>query len=687
MALFRRFFLALLFFLPTVLGAQTLDLVQAPNLSKCTGDSLRLTMTISTPGMAAANDFYVLLAPGMKAAFTQATSDTLDIVKWQSITPAPTGTVADTISAGVKYAWVVIPVTITTNNFYSLAVRSTSPILWSDTIQMTVNVAPEVTIDSIIGGFENLYSGGPDWGMCEGDTIVLYATKGLDSYVWTNGGSTISGATSDSLLVFASGTYGVTGSSGNCDVMSLDTIINIYSPQTTITHIPTGMFTLTVLDKDSQVDSLAFCETESITLRGPTTFAPGTSVAYQWVKDSIDQFGQTLKVTINGATNRDFTTNSSGLYSLVTSWFPGGCPDTSYSVELFVDTVPDTFIENIMWSWQSAASLDICPGDSTLLRSNATSLTNDWTFQWEVKYPISTGTWQAIPGEDQPDLIVDTALVAGSAQYRLVINSESCDFTTAPLQVNVIPLPTVNVAPKDSLALCAGDSVLIGATGNGLSYQWTWATGSYSGVSFYAKDPGTYVVEATGANNCTSFDTLKITQIVVTPNAGPDQVIMPGDVVQLNASGGLQYYWYADKPAYFSDPYNPNAQTRPTSDTTWYFVEVRSALGCWGIDSMMVVQFDPATLLPNISNVMNVITPNGDGFNDVFDLSEVVQADSCDLVILDRWGSRVYEEGRYMSGWDGRNTGGDPLPDGTYYYLLLCDGEPRYRGAITVIRN
>jgi len=102
---------------------------------------------------------------------------------------------------------------------------------------------------------------------------------------------------------------------------------------------------------------------------------------------------------------------------------------------------------------------------------------------------------------------------------------------------------------------------------------------------------------------------------------------------------------------------------------------------------MMVVQFDPATLLPNLSDVMNVITPNGDGFNDVFDLSEVVHADSCDLVILDRWGAKVYEEARYISGWDGRNAGGDPLPDGTYYYLLLCNGEPRYRGAITVIRN
>jgi len=687
MAWIRRLLIALFFVTPVWIQAQTLDLVQAPNLSKCTGDSLRITMTIGTPGMTASNDFYVLLAPGFSSAFSQANSDTLDIVKWQSITPAPTGTIADTISAGVKYAWVIVPATITTNNFYGLAVKSTSPSLWSDTIQMTVNVAPTVEIDSIVGGFENLYSGGPDWGMCEGDTVVIYATQGLDSYEWTNGGSVITGATADSLIVFASGVYAVTGSSGNCDVMSMDTTINVYSPQTTVTHIPTGMFTLNVLDKDSQVDSLAFCETESITLRGPVSFAPGTSVDYQWVKDSVDQFGQTLKVAINGATTRDYITNQSGLYSLVTFWFPGGCPDTSFAVQLFVDTVPDTYIENIAWAWQSAASLDICPEDSTLLRSNATSSTGDWTYQWEVLYPISTGTWQAIPGEDKEEITVDTALFPSSAQYRLVINSENCDFTTAPLQVNVIPPPTVNVAPKDSLALCEGDSVLIGATGNGLSYQWTWATGSYSGISFYAKDPGTYVVEATGLNNCTSYDTLKITQIVVVPNAGPDQVVMPGEVVQLNATGGLQYYWYADKPVYFSDPYNPNAQTRPTSDTTWYFVEVRSALGCWGIDSMMVVQFDPSSLLPDVSNVMNVITPNGDGFNDVFDLSEVVQADSCDLVILDRWGSRVYDEARYISGWDGTNAGGDPLPDGTYYYLLLCNGEPRYRGAITVIRN
>jgi gliding motility-associated-like protein len=103
---------------------------------------------------------------------------------------------------------------------------------------------------------------------------------------------------------------------------------------------------------------------------------------------------------------------------------------------------------------------------------------------------------------------------------------------------------------------------------------------------------------------------------------------------------------------------------------------------------MIIIQFDPSILDTNFENVMNVITPNGDGFNDVFDLSEVVQSDSCDILIFNRWGAKVYEKKKYISGWDGTTIGGDPLPDGTYYYILLCNNNyARFRGAITVIRN
>ncbi len=201
------------------------------------------------------------------------------------------------------------------------------------------------------------------------------------------------GATADSLIVFASGVYAVTGSSGNCDVMSADTTINVYSPQTTITHIPTGMFSFNVLDKDSQVDSLAFCETESITLRGPVSFAPGTSVDYQWVKDSVDQFGQTLKSGHQWCHQPRLHHERFWpvfLSYLLVPWWMSRHELQCGALRRY--SVPDTFIENIQWAWQSAASLDICPGDSTLLRPNATSWSGDWTYQWEVLYPVSTGT-------------------------------------------------------------------------------------------------------------------------------------------------------------------------------------------------------------------------------------------------------------------------------------------------------
>lgn len=686
LTLARKGFLAIFMLLGTLLQAQTLDLVQPPNLSVCTGDSLKITMTIGSNNFNAGNQFIVLFDDGLLTSFDVTVADTLAIERWQSITPSPVGTSADTLTAGVKYFWIIVPADITSNNFYSLAVRSTNPSgIWSDTIQMTVNVSPESSIDSIHGGYNNLYTPTNDWGFCEDDTITLYAVAGMQTYQWFAGGAPIAGEVNDSLKVFASGDYAVEVGSGNCSSISSDTTINAFSPVTDLTH--STVATLTVLDNDPQIDSLQFCDTDSITLTGPPAFTPGTGVNYQWLMDSVDLFGQTIVVAIAGEKSMNYSTNVAGRYSLETTWLPGGCADTSYTVELFIDTVPDATIENVPWPGFAIASLSICPSDSTLLQSATTSVMNDWEYQWQVLYPVSSGVWKDLPGEDAYQLTADTTTAPGTAQYRLYITNAACEHYTAAMQVELVPLPTVQVAPSDSLAVCAGDSLLIGATGNGLIYSWTWPGGSYAGTSFYAKDAGIYVVEAIGLNDCVSYDTLELSHVTVTPDAGPDQTVLPGEVVQLAGSGGDTFYWYADRPVYFSDPYNPNAQTKPTQDTTMYILEVMTDFGCFGTDTMMVIVFDPSIYDVNISHVMNLISPNGDGMNDVFDLSEVVQADSCDLIVFDRWGSIVFEQAQYITGWDGINQGGADLPNGTYYYVLMCNDVARFRGAITVVRN
>jgi gliding motility-associated-like protein len=503
----------------------------------------------------------------------------------------------------------------------------------------------------------------------------------LASYQWLESGNPIGGKTQSSLNVFQSGVYSVKVSNGACFATSKDTIVNQFSPVADISfsNIPT----LVVRDVNTTIDSLAFCETDTITLSGPIPSMPMTTIGYQWIRDSIGLFSQAFPRALPGATKFSYKTARSGAYRLVTLWNPGGCPDTSGYMWLFADTIHDVFVMNKPWPGLGTPSLSICPNDSTLLSASAQSASGIWGYQWQVRYPI-TGNWQNIPNDTLATLKVSTKLVPGTAQYRLLIEGEACDYTTAAVQVTVVPFPTVATVPADSTFICFGDSTQLAVIGNALSYSWN--NGTIWNTSFYASASGNYVVEGIGPNGCASYDTVKVKLFTVNANAGPDLLVLPGEVVQLNATGGVMYYWYADKPVYFSDPYNPNAQTQPTQDTTYYYVDVMSAEGCFDRDTLMVVQFDPTSVLVDLSNVQNFLSPNGDNKNDILDLSEVMRLDSCGITILNRWGATVYTEARYTNGWTGTNNAGDALPDGTYYIILTKDQEVRYRGAVTLVR-
>ena len=60
---------------------------------------------------------------------------------------------------------------------------------------------------------------------------------------------------------------------------------------------------------------------------------------------------------------------------------------------------------------------------------------------------------------------------------------------------------------------------------------------------------------------------------------------------------------------------------------------------------------------------------------------------ACEILIMNRWGSSVYDDKEFQGIWDGNDEGGNPLPDGTYYYILSCDGTVILKSAITILRN
>jgi gliding motility-associated-like protein len=72
-------------------------------------------------------------------------------------------------------------------------------------------------------------------------------------------------------------------------------------------------------------------------------------------------------------------------------------------------------------------------------------------------------------------------------------------------------------------------------------------------------------------------------------------------------------------------------------------------------------------VVSNYCSIQKGISINNDGFNDVFELSNLgvkyVQ-------IFNRYGMKVYSKSNYTNEWDGKSDDGEELPDGTYYYVI-----------------
>jgi gliding motility-associated-like protein len=76
--------------------------------------------------------------------------------------------------------------------------------------------------------------------------------------------------------------------------------------------------------------------------------------------------------------------------------------------------------------------------------------------------------------------------------------------------------------------------------------------------------------------------------------------------------------------------------------------------------------------------IPEAISPNEDGLNDYFNV-EGLEYTYNELVVINTGGAVVYSTKDYRSndpenGWRGLDNYGNPLPEGTYYFLLTING-------------
>jgi gliding motility-associated-like protein len=166
---------------------------------------------------------------------------------------------------------------------------------------------------------------------------------------------------------------------------------------------------------------------------------------------------------------------------------------------------------------------------------------------------------------------------------------------------------------------------------------------------------------------------------VLSNDSDPDGSLVPGSVtvvippnhgtVVVNPDGSLTY--------------TPNIGYVGEDCFTY---EVCDSLGVERDDALVCITMAEVDII-----IPEVFTPNGDGFNETFEIIGIEQFPDNQLMVFNRWENLVYQADGYASQWDGVNmSNGEKLPDGTYFYVLILDPRqkesPVFKGFVAIQR-
>ncbi len=79
-----------------------------------------------------------------------------------------------------------------------------------------------------------------------------------------------------------------------------------------------------------------------------------------------------------------------------------------------------------------------------------------------------------------------------------------------------------------------------------------------------------------------------------------------------------------------------------------------------------------------------ILTPNGDGYNDVLEIKDMFRHYHCQVFVYDEWGQQVYSNTNYQNDWDCFSNS-NYLNAGAYYYLIKLN-DYSFKGCVNILR-
>ncbi|SHM43457.1 T9SS type B sorting domain-containing protein [Flavobacterium xinjiangense] len=248
---------------------------------------------------------------------------------------------------------------------------------------------------------------------------------------------------------------------------------------------------------------------------------------------------------------------------------------------------------------------------------------------------------------------------------RVLTGSDCYAITPITLVINTFNPPNFE---NENIPLCEGSALNLSVSNNFLSYLWnTLATTN----SILVSTPGDYSVKVTNTNGCTATKKFNvsasgiatITDAIVTDFAANENSV-------LVEYSGVGNYEFSLDGSFFQD--NPLFTGVAAGE---YLVYANDKNGC-GLSIPFKIY---------VLDYPRFFTPNGDGYNDFWEIKNLDLLPKSTVTIFNRYGKLLKQFNSVSSGWNG-TFNGYLLPADDYWFNITFEENKTIKGHFSLKR-
>ena len=311
-----------------------------------------------------------------------------------------------------------------------------------------------------------------------------------------------------------------------------------------------------------------------------------------------------------------------------------------------------------------------------------------------LNYPSLTFNWYKETSQTTSVFVAsgETLEVNQPGTYFVETNYGSCTSQSFSNRVSVtesVSGATTTITSSLGNPFCPSGGPTTLSTTSGNSYQWFLDGQEISGAIFQTLDAansGTYSVSIDLGNCITTASIDLVSEMFIsTINVLEENILEPGDTLYVDVTTNAvnpEYQWYLNNtliPGATDSFYD-------ATETGDYKIIINQTTGCVVSDELNFQIIEAVNPFPDVENIPNLISPNGDGINDTWIIpSAYVSGTNSEVIIMNAYGKVVHKTTDYQNNWP-IDTIDFKSVNPVFYYIITTQNNNVKKGSITVIK-